>query len=183
MNKESMKSPEEILEGKIMKIQRRREWRRLLTEGIVFIAILCLVFQCVIGIAFVSSDSMQPELRDGEVVVFYRLDQGYQKGDLVLIRREGNLEYIKRIVAVEQDKVELTEEGELLVNEEPEDREFVFGSTLPAEGGIAYPYEVPKDSYFVLGDNREESRDSRAFGAVREEEITGRVFFHLGLTK
>ena len=78
--------------------------------------------------------------------------------------------------------VELTEEGDLLVNGEGEER-IVSGRTLPLSEDITFPYTVPEGCYFVLGDNRENSSDSRSFGAVPLDEITGRVFFHLGMTK
>ena len=100
---------------------------------------------------------MEPALKDGELVVFYRLDQAYQTDDIVIIHREENVEYVKRIVAEPGDVVELSEDGVLLVNGSPEDRE-VLGETLPVSGGVEFPYTVPEGSYFVLGDNRENSR-------------------------
>ena len=101
---------------------------------------------------------------------------------MVIVHRDGDVEYIKRIAAEPGDVVELSKEGTLSVNGSEEDRLAVSGQTLPEEGDIEFPYTVPADSYFVLGDNRENSTDSRSFGAVRQEEITGRVFFHLGMT-
>ena len=78
--------------------------------------------------------------------------------------------------------VELSKEGVLSVNGLEEDRLAVSGQTLPEDGSIEFPYTVPEGSYFVLGDNRENSSDSRSFGAVSQDEIVGRVFFHLGMT-
>ena len=121
--------------------------------------------------------------KDGELVVFYRLDQAYQPGDIVIIHRSDNIEYIKRVVAEPGDTVELSEEGALLVNGEEEEGLAGMGKTLPVQDGVEFPYAVPENCYFVLGDNRENSLDSRSFGVVKEEEITGRVFFHLGMTK
>lgn len=177
-------SVEAILEEKIEKVQRKREWKHFLAECVVVAAAVYLTFHFVIGLAFVSGHSMEPSLKDGELVVFYRLDQAYQANDIVIIHGEDNIEYIKRIVAEPGDAVEFTEEGTLLVNGMEEGSGLSSGKTLPAEeGGPEYPYTVPEGSYFVLGDNRENSRDSRSFGAVRQEEITGRVFFHLGMTR
>ena len=78
--------------------------------------------------------------------------------------------------------VELSKEGVLSVNGLEEDRLAVSGQTLPEDGSIEFPYTVLEGSYFVLGDNRENSSDSRSFGAVSQDEIVGRVFFHLGMT-
>ncbi len=182
MKKDEKQSVDEILEEKIEKVQRKREWKRFLIECVVVVTAVYLIFHYCIGLAFVSGHSMEPALKDGELVVFYRLDQAYQTDDIVIIHREENVEYVKRIVAEPGDVVELSEDGVLLVNGSPEDRE-VLGETLPVSGGVEFPCTVPEGSYFVLGDNRENSRDSRVFGAVPREEITGRVFFHLGMTQ
>lgn len=183
MSTDMRETPEEILEGKIDRLQRRREWRRFLMECVVLAVAVYAVFHYVIGIAFVSGRSMEPSLFDGDLVVFYRLDQEYQKNDTVIIHREGNLEYIKRIAAVPGEEVTLDEEGALVTGDGQEEGSLASGRTLPVSEEITYPYEVPEDSYFVLGDNRENSQDSRSFGAVKRNEITGRVFFRLGLTK
>ncbi len=183
MSKKGLQTPEEILDEKIDKLQRGRERKRFVVECLVLAAAIYVVFQYVIGIAFVNGDSMQPTLQDGELVVFYRLDQEYQKDDLVIFRQEGGQEYLKRIVAAENETVDMDEEGRLLVNEVPEERKFINGTLELETESVAYPYKVSKNCYFVLGDNRENSRDSRAYGEVKEGAIVGRVFFHLGLTK
>lgn len=175
MDKENKQNPEEILEKKIEGIRRRREWKQFFIECIVLITAVYLTFHYVIGIAFVSGRSMEPTLKNGEMLLFYRLDREYQKNDIVIVKREGAIYYIKRIGALGGECVGLNEEGTLLINEE------VQPGTQPMPEGIAYPYEVPEGEYFVLGDNRAVSRDSRTFGAVGQDEIVGRVFLHLGM--
>lgn len=183
MRKEREQTPEGILKEKIGKVQREREWKWFWVECILLAAVVGLVFHLILGIACVSGHSMEPSLSDGELLVFYRLDGEYQEGDLVIVHREEGVEYVKRIVAVGGDVVDLSGDGELLVNGEPETRSFIQGETRPVSEKISYPYEVPKGSCFVLGDNRENSLDSRSFGAVRNEEILGRVFFRFGMTR
>ncbi|MCI8861030.1 MAG: signal peptidase I [Lachnospiraceae bacterium] len=177
MDKEVKESPKEILEGRLERIQRRREWRHFLLEAAVLVAAVYIIFHYVIGVAFVSGHSMAPTLEDGELVLFYRLDQEYQKNDIVIVKRENEVFYIKRIMASTGSKVTLDEEGMIAIDKERQE------ATLPLEDGIALPYEVPEGAYFLLGDNRENSKDSRRFGAVSKDEIVGRVFLHLGLVR
>lgn len=79
--------------------------------------------------------------------------------------------------------VELSEEGSLIVNGEKDATVTAVGKTEALSENITYPYTVPADSYFVLGDNRENSKDSRSFGAVTADDITGRVFVYMGMTR
>lgn len=183
MRKKKEQTPEEILQEKISKIQREREWKWFWVECILLVAVVSLVFHFVLGIARVSGHSMEPSLSDGELLVFYRLDSEYQAGDLVIVHRDEGVEYVKRVVAVAGDVVELGADGTIVINGEAENRSFLQGKTRAVSGQVTFPYEVPEDCCFVLGDNRENSLDSRSFGAVRNEEILGRVFFHLGMTR
>ena len=89
MKKTKKQSVEDILEEKIVKVQRRREWKRFLVECVVVIVAVYLIFHFCIGLAFVSGHSMEPSLKDGELVVFYRLDSAYQPDDIVIVHRKG----------------------------------------------------------------------------------------------
>lgn len=175
MDTENRENPEEILEKRIERIRRKREWKHFLIECAVLFAAVYLTFHYIIGIAFVGGHSMEPALKDGEMVLFYRLDKVYQKDDIVIVRRENEIYYIKRIAASGGECLNVNEEGMLMVGQETEPE------TFPMAEGIAFPYEVPAGAYFVMGDNRAISKDSRIFGAVMEEEIVGRVFLHLGM--
>ena len=177
MDKKIKQGPEEILEEKLIKIQQRREWKRFFIECLVLISAVYLIFHHIIGIAFVSGQSMEPTLKDGEIVLFYRLDKEYQKNDIVIVKREEDVYYIKRVASCGGSAVSLNEAGELLTDDE------VQKGTLPTEGGIGFPYEVPEGTYFVLGDNRAVSKNSRMFGAVSRDKIVGRVFLHLGMVR
>ncbi len=181
MKVEEILTPDEVLEGKIDRIHRKREWRRFWIECVLMFVVLYFLFHNIIGIAFVSGHSMEPTLKDGELLLFYRLDKEYQTGDLIIVRREEDVEYIKRVVADGQDRIELDEDGIVWINGEQEQGSYLYAQTYPISDQIVFPYEVPEDSYFVMGDNRENSKDSRMFGAVSSDEITGRVFFHMGM--
>lgn len=101
MNREISRSPEDILEEKIDRLQRGREWKHFLAECLVLAVAVYVLFQYVIGITFMSGTSMEPTLRDGDLVIFYRLDSEYRENDIVVVREEGKQETVRRMTDVE----------------------------------------------------------------------------------
>ncbi|MDD3278200.1 MAG: signal peptidase I [Lachnospiraceae bacterium] len=144
------------------------------------IVVIYLLFHFVVGTALVNGSSMYPTLQNNQLVLFNRLNTGYQVGDVVAVRMPSGEFYVKRIVAKAGDVVELRE-GKLYVNDVEVEEPYVFGDTLPEEGNVEYPLTVEEGKYFILGDNREKSNDSRAFGSVIKERITGKVIFYAGI--
>ncbi len=172
---------EEILENRIKQIQRNREWRRSLLEMVIFLAAVYIIFHYVLGIAFVRGRSMLPALKEGEILLFYRLDQQYHSGDILIIHMAEGTEYVKRVVAVEGDVVDIEEEtGKVLVNGKVLEEPYVYAETHRSSDKVSFPLEVGAGEIFVLGDNREVSRDSREFGCVSLSQVTGRVLLHTG---
>lgn len=173
--------PEMILENRIVRIQKAREWKRGLFELLVFLAVVYVTFTYIIGVAWVRGDSMSPNLKDGEILLFYRLDKQYKDGDIVLIHMGEDTEFVKRIVAVEGDEVDFDlETGSLLINQSPVEEPFIYTQTQPVSNKVVFPLKIGTGEVFVLGDNREVSMDSREFGCVPLSEITGRVLWHGG---
>ncbi|WP_444811381.1 signal peptidase I, partial [Streptococcus canis] len=72
------------------------------------------------------------------------------------------------------DKVSFTEEGGLLINGHPSEKEMPY-LTYPHSSGPDFPYKVPKDTYFILNDYREERLDSRYYGALPINQIKGKI--------
>jgi len=143
------------------------------------------VLFCFFLIAFVAQafrvqgTSMEPLLRDGERIVVnkfvYRFHR-IERGDVVVFwyPRDPSVSFIKRVVALPGDLVEIRA-GQLLVNGLP-----VTEAYLPAgfrDGDSYPPTEVRKGYYFVLGDHRRSSNDSRTWGEVPEKYIYGRAVF------
>ena len=127
---------------------------------------------------------MRPALYAGDVVVFLRPIRPV-RGDVVMIRQpSGGSDYIKRVTGLLGDTISLDAgTGELRVNgqacgsEGPDilGRTVRAGVERQASGGVQYPIQLDADEYFVLGDNRQDSRDSRHYGAVPRDTIDGRV--------
>lgn len=178
-------SSNEILQERIQTLHRHREWKRVLLECVIIGVALYLLLTVVIGFSRVSGSAMEPALSEGETVLLYRLDLAYQADDLVLLKRPDGEKTILRVVAEPGDVVDITAEGVLLVNGSEEKERITTGQTQTqtqaTDTGIVYPYTVPENSYYVLGDNREEAEDSRSFGSVEEKAIIGRVVFYFGV--
>jgi signal peptidase I len=137
---------------------------------------LFLVVNLITARVRVESISMQPNLNEGEFVVVSRLAYRWdepQRGDIIVFRFPGNEQkrYIKRVIGVEGDLVSI-HEGQVVVN-----------GTLLEEPYIAAPpaYEgewvVDSDEVFVLGDNRNNSNDSKNWGTLESEAIIGKAIF------
>ncbi len=159
---------------------RRRERRRALGDITAFLIKLVVILVAgwillgfVFGVAVMEGEDMYPRLRDGDLMVYYRLQQEYHIGDVVTFSREGR-RYTGRIVAQGGDTVDLTEEGQLLVNGSIQDEE-IFYLTQQVEGGISLPCEIPEGSVFLLGDFRTNATDSRSYGPVELGSLDGKV--------
>lgn len=127
----------------------------------------------------VEGTSMMPGLEDQERIFVnkfvYRLEP-IARGDIVVFRypRDPSKSYIKRVIGMAGDRIRI-DAGQVYVNGEPLDEEYV-----PPEYADTRSYRevtVPPDSYFVLGDHRSMSNDSRDFGPVNQSFIYGKAVF------
>lgn len=95
-----------------------------------------------------------------------------QRGDIIVFHPPGGVQedFVKRVIGVPGDKIDI-HDGRVYVNDDPLDEKV---ETHPL-GTLEYPLTVPDGEYFVLGDNRRESNDSRRWGFARADQIIGRV--------
>lgn len=140
--------------------------------------ILVLVLTFVFRVAAVGGDSMSPTIEDGDKIVINRLNYVPAKGDIVSIDSQGlGQSKLRRIIAVGGDKVTVSySTGKVTVNgTEIEERYMTY--TEPDILGEDYTIEVPGGHYFVLGDNRNNNRDSRneGIGCVTADDIEGKA--------
>lgn len=152
-------------------------------EVVVFaVGIFFFVYLLILRPHKIKGTSMHPNYPDGqylltEKVTYYLNDP--KRGDVVVFKPPvSDDEFIKRVIALPGEKVAL-KEGKVYVNDkllkEPylADDLYTYGSTYLDDGDEAV---VPEGSYFVLGDNRPHSSDSRAWGPVKKEVLTGRAW-------
>ena len=126
----------------------------------------------------IYGSSMTPTIDEGQIVISVK-GKNFEQGDLVAFYI-GNKLLVKRIIACPSDYVLVDENGTVFVNGtelyEPYVSEKSFG-----ECDIEYPYQVPDSKYFLMGDHRETSVDSRVFvvGCIPGEPVVGKIVFRV----
>ncbi len=132
-------------------------------ELLIPIAIILILFKGIFCLSVVQSGSMEPTLMTGSTVVYNRLDKTLNRGDIVAFISDeyyGEI-FSKRIIGIPGDRIEF-KDGNVVINGDILDEKGYLSAdveTLPMYKGMIY--NVPKDCYFMLGDNREYSADSR----------------------
>jgi len=145
-------------------------------ETIVMALVLFLAINAVSSRVRVENISMKPTLQPGYLLVVNKLASvlGEPKhGDIVVFdfKGAGEEDYIKRIIGLPGDQV-VIENGVVSVNGHPLTEPYI--SEMPRYSGS---WSVPEDSYFVLGDNRNNSSDSHQWGYVNEADLVGKAVF------
>lgn len=146
----------------------------MLGTVIVLFLILWLLFMFVVGLKMVPNDDMNPRLNAGDIMLYYKVDKLVNLQDVVVLKKNGT-EYVGRVVAKGGDTVEITKEGNLIINGNMVTELNIFYSTPPYEGFTEYPLKLKKNECFVLSDKRDGGEDSRYYGPVKLSEIKGTV--------
>jgi signal peptidase I len=136
--------------------------------------VLVVVFTFFFGIVQIHDNAMEPALRDGDLVLYYRLQKNYVQSDLITIIDKGKTT-VRRVVALEKDRVDINAANGLEINGYPQQEQQILGETLPVKKGTKFSVVVGPQQVFVLGDNREYSVDSRSYGCVDKADTHGRV--------
>ena len=142
-----------------------------------FVVILCaiFIFQFVLGVKIQSGNNMFPAVKDGDLVVYFRLDDPIRTE--TVIYRAKNKDMVGRVVAGPGDIVNISETGELSVNGGVVAEEVFYATDLPDNSQLVYPYTVPSGSYFILNDFRSDISDSRSIGGVPKKDVKGTAIF------
>jgi signal peptidase I len=139
---------------------------------VVFAAASILISTYLLPVFNIQQNSMNPTLENGQVVVFSATGD-VEKSDIVAFHHNNSL-LIKRVIGAPGDLVDISDDGEVSVNGVILDEPYVNSLDI-GECDIELPFRVPEGRYFVMGDNRADSLDSRykEIGAISEEQIAG----------
>ena len=172
----------EMLRAELKREKYRRRYGKMLKNTVytlvVVAAFAVLVATLWMPVLQIYGSSMAPTLNEGQIVICVK-DSEFERGDLAAFYM-GNKLLIKRVIAGPADIVNIEQDGTVFVNaaqlDEPYVSEKAFG-----ECDIELPYQVPDSRYFLMGDHRATSVDSRSsvVGCVSEEQIVGRIAFCL----
>lgn len=181
------KTPEkEIAIPSLKDIQRERKrirreayyWRSLrgtISVLVVVAAIAVLIATLFLPILQISGDSMAPTLEHDEIVVLLKTKE-FNRGDLIGFYYQGKI-LLKRVIALPEDEVVIDADGNVYVNGELLEEPYVTEKCL-GDCNQEFPLRVSGTGYFVLGDKRSNSVDSRntVIGEISQEDIIGKVF-------
>ena len=185
-NKVSVKQKELILpttsqlESELKRELYKSRYKKLLKNTIyaliIVVALSVLAATLVFPVLQIYGDSMKPTLVEDDIVVSIK-KTNFESGDIIAFYYNNKI-LVKRVIATSSEWVRVDEEGNVHVNDKLISEPYVNKKNL-GESDIKYPYQVPEGEYFVLGDERESSIDSRnsTIGTIAKEDIIGEVIF------
>ena len=178
-----MTDPNEILNNLPEDFEEtpRTDWKKEIKEWAQAIFFAVIIGYFIINFIFatvrVEGVSMDPTLQHGDRLIVWRLGYEPENGDIVVLEPPiYNVDdyYVKRVIATEGQTVQIIN-NRVYVNGEAIDEPYIQGNVSALGSKYELPQQIPEGACFVLGDNREHSTDSRAFGLVPNDHLMGEV--------
>lgn len=141
-------------------------------------AVAVLIATLVLPVLQIEGTSMEPTLVNGDIVLLTKTTN-FNRGDLCGFSWNNKL-LIKRVIGIPGDWIEIDTDGTIYLNGEKLYEPYATQLAV-GECNLEFPYQVPQEQYFVMGDMRESSIDSRntLIGCVEKDQIVGKVFFRI----
>ena len=140
---------------------------------VVIVVVVVLIRTFIITPVRVDGDSMKNTLKNGDILLLYKISSINRFEIIVLDEEKDNEKIIKRVIGMPGETIAI-KKGKIYINDKVIDDEYAYGETSD------YNKVTLRDNeYFILGDNRLISKDSRYFGPIKENEIKGKIVFRL----
>ena len=183
MNYENLILPtSQQIEEELNRTKYRRRYRSVLRSTIYTLvtvaAVAVLVATLLMPVLQIYGSSMTPTLTDGDIVLTLKTAT-FEQGDVVAFYYNNKI-LVKRVIATSGEWVDMTEDGDVYVNDKLLDEPYLVEKAL-GDCNIEFPYQVPESRVFVMGDHRSVSVDSRntAVGCVAEEQLVGKLVYRV----
>ena len=181
-NKQIEMPSQELLEVEIQRVRYRKRYNSVLRSTIytliVVASLAVLVVTIWLPILKIYGSSMTPTLNEGDIVVSLK-GSTIEQGDLVAFYI-GNKILVKRVIAGSGQWVDIDESGNVSVDGKPLDELYLTEKSF-GDANVDFPYQVPDNRYFCMGDHRSTSVDSRhsEIGCIAEEQLVGKIVFRV----
>lgn len=169
----------ELLRRELRREKYKQIYKRILKSTIytliVVAAIAAIIATLVLPVIQIAGKSMEPSLNEGDIVVLVKTKH-LKRGDLCAFSYSNKI-LIKRVIGLPGDYIVIDREGIVFVNGEQLQEDYILEKSL-GECDIEFPYQVPEEKYFLMGDERATSIDSRntIIGCISNDQIVGKLF-------
>ncbi|MEF2920425.1 MAG: signal peptidase I [Acutalibacteraceae bacterium] len=171
-----------IIETELKRERNKIKFRKIIKSTIysliVVAAVAVLIATLVLPVLQISGTSMEPTLNNSEIVILFK-SNNLNRGDLCAFSYSNKI-LIKRVIGLGNDVIVIDDDGNVFVNDTLLNEPYINEKAL-GECDIEFPFTVPENEYFLMGDQRLTSVDSRStvIGCINKEQIIGKLFLKI----
>ena len=183
MSEEKITKPTlDELKKELKRVNNKKEYRKVLRNSLIVVVVVAalavLISSFIVTVLKVTGDSMTPTMDTGDIVIAQNSGE-FEPGDLLAFYYNNKV-LVKRVLGSPGDWINIDENGIVSVNGVEIQEDYVSDRSLEPTD-ITFPYQVPENRFFVLGDHRNVSIDSRStvVGCVTREQLIGKVVFRV----